>query len=212
MLEAMAKLTKQGICHYDLHGGNILVGDDGIFRVIDFGSAFVGDQVDEKNLWHHIYSFEPSYPPQTPEMAVQNGIHDNFGIQHSIEETFKAKSIFVEGEKIGLSKEEQKHEMMEFWKTQTEWNGSISRASSAEEWVNFYKTYWRKIDSWAVGIIFLGLLDKMLMFPTFINGVWHKDGHIIRVILRACLHANPKKRLTAEEALAKLNELLPAGA
>jgi len=200
MLEGIMKLGKQGICHYDLHGGNILVGDDGVFRIIDFGSAFIGDQVDEHNIWHHIYSFDPSYPPQTPEMSVHNGIHDNIGTQKSIEETFNKKTVFADGEKIGLSREEQKHDMVEFWKTQTEWTG--------DSWVNFYRTYWRKIDSWAVGILFLGLLDKMLRFPEFVNGVWHTRGHIIRVVLRGCLESNPKKRMTAEEALMKLNALM----
>ena len=48
MFQAVALLNKQGICHYDLHKNNILVDYKGRFRIIDFGAAFLGDEVEEK--------------------------------------------------------------------------------------------------------------------------------------------------------------------
>jgi hypothetical protein len=61
--------------------------------------------------------------------------------------------------------------------------------------------YWRSWDSWAVGVMFLNLLEKSFLNYTFVNTVWKNNSNKIRTVLKGLLHSNPIKRLTAEEAL-----------
>ena len=198
MLEGVAKLNEQGICHFDLHEGNILVDTNDVCKVIDFGSAFIGDQLTEEDVMRHTYSFSPEFPPQTPEFAVQNGIVQGLTISYSIEETIRSKAIFTKIQGFfKVSMNSQREELKDFWSHQMEWKGN-------DAWVSFYKTYWRKCDSWAIGILFFELLYKYIVYSS-IQKQWNQNYRVITDVLKGCLHADPRKRLTAMEALALLN-------
>lgn len=195
MLEGIDRLTKQGICHFDLHDGNILVDFHGTMRIIDFGSAFLGDLVSKEDVMNHTYSFSPDYPPLSPEVSVQQGIVQGISLSLAIEQTIQEKKVFKKAEGLlGLSRDEQEKDLYRFF---NEMN---------DDWVNMYKTYWRKWDSWAIGVLFLKLLEKSFLLPSFIQGVWQTKGTVIRTILKGLVQADPRKRLSAGEALEILNK------
>ena len=197
MLEGVSKLEKQGICHFDLHDGNILVDYHGTMRIIDFGSAFLGDQTTEETVTNHTYSFSPDYPPLSPEVTVQQGIAQNISLELAIDQTIEFKRVFKRSESIlGLSRHEQEKSLHRFFE------------SIDDDWVEFYRKYWRKWDSWAIGVLFVKLLEKNFLLPSFINGVWTREGNKIKEILRGFIQADPRKRLTAEEALDLLNKTI----
>lgn len=199
LLTAVAKLNAQGICHYDLHGNNITVDFKGKLRIIDFGSAFVGDQITEEQTKKHMYSFQPTYPPQPPELSVQNGLHQSLGMAFSIQSTMEEKKIFPLAQSIlGLSIGDQRKLLAEFWARDQMWKGGQS-------WVPWFRAYWRVWDGWAVGILFLEILRKMLLIPSFIHGEYATHGVRIRSVLKGLLNANPLLRMTAGEALLALS-------
>lgn len=199
VLEGVAKLNAQGICHYDLHDGNILVDMRGTLRIIDFGNAFLGDQVNDSTIWRHIYTFSPEYAPQPPELSIQNGIHQNLSYSYALQQTIYQKKIFQTMENVlGISKGQLIRDVQTFWSEDSVWKG--------DGWVPFFRTYWRIWDSWAVGILFIKILQKMFLFPSFINGPWKKHRNTTRGVLIGLLQMDPRRRLTAEKALEILKE------
>jgi serine/threonine protein kinase len=198
MLEGILKLQQQGICHFDLHTGNILVDSHETMRIIDFGAAFVGDQVTQKNLWLHIYDFSPEYDPQPPELSVMNGLYSKKPLLQSIVDTVKYKKVMSITEQIlGYSLEEQENDLRIFWKSDTTYNGG--------SWIPFFHKYWLLWDNWSIGVIFVKLLQKALFNPSFVKKTWSVYGLIIRKVLKGLLHPNPMRRLTAEKALSLLS-------
>ncbi len=197
LLTAVAKLNAQGICHYDIHGNNLTVDFAGRLRIIDFGSAFVGDQITEEQTRKHMYSFQPTYPPQPPELSVQNGLNQNLGMAFSIQSTMEDKKVFpLLQSLLGVSKEEQTRSLAEFWATEQLWKGG--------SWVPWFRAYWGLWDGYAVGVLFLDILRKMLLIPSFVQGDYARHGSVIRTVLKGLLAANPMKRMTAGEALSVL--------
>ena len=198
VLEGVALLNKQGICHFDLHDGNVLVDTRGTFRIIDFGSAFHGDTIDEKGVRRHLYAFSPEFPPQPPEMSMQNGIYGGLSIADGLEQTLKQKRAFrLAARLIGLPEATQRAELAKFWIEDTTWKG--------ESWVPFFHAYWRVWDSWAVGILFLEILEKCFLLPGFLATTWPRDSAVIKTVLKGLLASSPVSRFSAEAALRELD-------
>ena len=198
MLEGVVKLQQQGICHFDLHTGNILVDSHETMRIIDFGAAFVGDQVNQKNLWLHIYDFSPEYDPQPPELSVMNGLYSNKPLLQSIVDTVKYKKVMKITEQIfGYSLEEQENDLRYFWKNDTTYEGG--------SWIPFFHKFWKTWDTWSIGVIFIKLLQKALFNPSFLIKTWNIHGSIIRKVLKGLVHPNPEYRFSAEKALSLLS-------
>lgn len=194
VLEGCALLQEAGLCHYDIKELNILVSDSGTLRLIDFGSAFIGDAVTEDNLWRNQYPFIPEYGPQPPEFSVQCGLHAGLGYAHSIRETVAKKFAFKLIENIlGITTEKNAADMKKFWEEQGEWKG--------DSWVPFFHTYWRKWDSWGVGVIFIRILQMCLFKHKFVEEVWKKDRDVIKNVLKGLLAVDPRERLTCVAAL-----------
>lgn len=196
MLEAIVKLQTQKICHYDLHEANILVDARGTFRIIDFGASFVGPEVNDTTLWRHIYDFQPEYGPQPPELSVQNGLYQNISYTYSIQQTIAQKKVFKQLERLlGVPMSGQAEALDRFWRNQ----------SGASDWSLFFQTYWASWDTWAIGVIFLKLLEKCFLLPNFIDTQWSIKGREIKTVLKGLLNVDPTQRLSAETALKILN-------
>jgi serine/threonine protein kinase len=193
LLTAVAKLNAQGICHFDLHENNVLI-NGGILRIIDFGSAFLGDEATEYIVSRHVYDFSPKFPPQPPELSVQNALYAGMDMNSALEQTIKQKNIFTVAHKLlGLNPANSLKELRNFWSYHPHLEG--------DSWVPFFKKNWRSWDSWAVGVIFLNILEKSFIKPSFINTVWKNHSTIIRIVLKGLLHSDPTERMTAEQAL-----------
>ena len=194
VLTAVAKLSKQGICHFDLHENNVLV-NKGVLRLIDFGSAFLGDETTEHVVRRHVYDFSPKFPPQPPELSVQNALYAGLDIRLALEQTVKQKHVYSVAYKLlGMNPDAALRDLREFWSTHP----------ATPSWVPFFKENWRSWDSWAVGVMFLNILEKCFLKPTFIGTVWKNHSVVIRTVLKGLLCSDPTKRMTASDALALL--------
>lgn len=194
VLTAVAKLTAQGICHFDMHENNVLV-NKGVLRIIDFGSAFLGDETTEHVVRRHVYDFSPKFPPQPPELSVQNALYAGMDMKFALEQTVKQKHAYSLAYKLlGMNPQAGLNDLREFW----------SSHPVGVSWVPFFKENWRSWDSWAVGVMFLNILEKCFLKPTFINTVWKNHSVVIRTVLKGLLCSDPTKRMTAAEALALL--------
>ena len=191
MLEGCVRLAGQGVCHFDLHEGNVVSGVAGVLRLIDFGSAIQGDLTTDKVVKDHTYSFSPEYPPQPPELAVQNGVAGGLDAFECVHKTIEAKRVFQLAESyLGTPRSESLKALREFYST----DQAALEGINKKRWVDLYKKYWRKWDSWAVGVMFLGLARKRHL----------RLSAAVKPVLRGLLMASPVNRLTAAEALALL--------
>jgi serine/threonine protein kinase len=72
VFEGIRLLHKRHWVHGDLHMGNILVDDQGVARIVDFGLSYNLDRLKEKNLIS--LSFLPKFDNYPPEMDLLAGI------------------------------------------------------------------------------------------------------------------------------------------
>jgi len=195
ILQGGSLLAAQGICHYDIKETNIVIDTENTMRFIDFGSAFLGDSISEKNMWHQVYSgFLPEYAPQPPELSILDGFKEKMDLDETIKKVMNAKREFKLIENIlDVTKDENEDRLYEFWRNQEEWKGG--------SWVSFFHKFWRVFDSWAIGIIFIRILNKCLMYHSFVERVWNANKTKIIKVLGGVLQVDPRMRLTCKEAL-----------
>jgi serine/threonine protein kinase len=191
LLEAVSKLNKQGVCHFDIKFDNIVVDFKYVMRIIDFGISFVGNTLTEDDMYKFSYEFSADYYPWPPEVNVRQGLKQGMSLQEAVFKTIKEKEIFYKKQTIlGIPNTTDRHELYTF---------SMDTYSISN--LEFYKTYWNKFDVWAVGVIFLKLLYKCFLHPGFITRVWTEKGNSIKKVLKGLLEADPRKRMSADEAL-----------
>lgn len=184
MLKAAVLLEDQGVCHYDLHDGNVAIDSKGVLRILDFGSSFLGDSADEGTVKAHAYVFSPDYPPQPPELSVQNAVTGGLESEEGIRRTIAAKVVFEQRQSVlGIPVKEAREALSDFWRH--------SSVVTADDWPRFYQLHWRKWDSWAIGVMFMGIMRKAHINPT----------PAVRATLTGLLKASPVARFTAAQAL-----------
>jgi serine/threonine protein kinase len=206
MLEAGSTLLIAGVCHYDLHPGNILVDDKGVARILDFGMSFTKESIrndllanrwkvlvfgQEQQISPHILNSEP------PEITVMTAIREQeYRFEDALKYTIVGKPIFRSLEKIyGISRVSSANELRSFWQT--------SQVSQDEDWARFWQLYWPGYDAWALGAISLSLLQMLIVNPAFTTSdAWKQRQGAIRTALRGLLEPSPRKRLDCIEALA----------
>jgi serine/threonine protein kinase len=200
VLEGVSKLNKQGICHLDLKGDNMLVDFYGTIRIIDFGISFLGDETTEQTVKEHQFPFSPEYDAFPPELAVQEGLHNTMSLRFAIQQSIQNKKIMrTAATLLGLDETIQEQMLYKFWISDP-----VSLETHGKHWVKWFRTYWRSWDAWAIGVVFLKLLQKSLLVPLFIQNEWKEYKSKIILVLKGLLQADPRVRLTAEEALSLL--------
>jgi serine/threonine protein kinase len=210
MLEAAGTLLLSGICHYDIHPGNIVVDKQGAFRLIDFGMAFKGPTITKTVIdlrWKVLRFGTPEHTEhwisnqEPPEITIINAVANNeFPLEAAIQKTIYTKNIFGQLAKpmFGISRQNQIERFEKFWMT--------SKACREENWVKFFKLYWSVFDSWALGTLFFTYLQKQLSFYQFTSSdAWKTKQVPIQAALRGMMDINPRNRLDAIEALALLD-------
>lgn len=195
VLEGVALLHKQDICHCDIHEGNIIIDPKGTPRILDFGESFVGHAVNENTIRLHKYKFSPSFDYQAPELAVQNGLQAGLSMAQSIQAVLQHKFILQKANTIlGLSLRQQQKNFVSFWNVD-------DITYRGDSWVPFYKTYYKAFDAWSVGVVFMKVLLKCLFIPLFVQTQWQESKIPITNVLRGLLQIDPIRRMSVEEAL-----------
>jgi len=202
LLTGLSLLHKQGLCHFDIHAGNILE-ENGYLRFIDFGSSFRSDSIDKSVIDRHSYTFTSDFPTQPPELSIQNGIYHNLPVDYCIQQLLKGREVFRNGlPYTGITSfyVESKLELI----------GNYI-GTTTEEWIRFYTKHWKKFDTWSLGVVFFDVLKQCLLLPSF-QPVWKTHQTLITTILRGCLEPHPTCRFSAEEALSYFSAGAAAGA
>lgn len=197
LLEGVAKLNNQGICHFDLHANNILVDHHGTLRIIDFGVSFAILQLNKNNIGAYQNHFSPGYGQESPELTIQRGIREKLKLTYLINETIEKKKVFrIAASLFGdgpLSLEKQRQSLERFWLE--------DKTAQDKTWLTFFKTYWITWDSWCVGVLFIRILQDKLSQVRFARYVWPVIQPLLQKLFEGLLITDPRKRLTAQQAL-----------
>ena len=213
LLEAGSILLLAGVCHFDLHPGNILVDKKKTVRILDFGLSFPTDNINEtvvNGRWKRLrFGFESDaahptvHNSEAPELTIMNSMRRReYSIEEGVKMTVLGKAIFKDMEKyLGVSKEEARDSLVYFFES--------SKLARERDFVGLWKTYWPGFDGWAIGCLLLDTLKALLLLPEFTQGQYKARKSSILAALRGLLEPDPRKRLDCMEALALYDPASP---
>ena len=206
LLEIGAFLTLHGFIHNDLHTNNVVLEDNYEPRLIDFGRSYSISSLNTE-LLDEISSvfYNPEIAVVPPEITLHHGLMNDVTLNNILDDLLHKKSGILNGERIlGMNRKQQIKELREFFLS--------SRSAQSNNWLTFYKTYWPRVDSWAIGSDILTILRRLLISRQFTeSNEWKQKQSVVKEVLRGLIQASPKKRIDCVEALAlydPMNELV----
>lgn len=206
ILEAGSTLLLAGVSHFDLHQGNILMDNQKVVRILDFGLSFSGSSINEivvNGRWKRLrFGFEPDaahpsiHNSEAPELTLMNAVRRNeYTVEMAIKLVILGKEVFKDMETyLGISKQDSAERLLSFWTT--------SEAAQQKDFVKLWRTYWPGYDAWSIGCILLDTLKYLLLIPQFVDGEYKTKQTSVLATLRGLLDPNPRTRLDCIEALA----------
>jgi serine/threonine protein kinase len=195
LLEGVALMNLYGLVHRDLHQKNIIIDNAQVPRIIDFNLTInVKNKITSKQL-RHSHNIGVFHEP--PDSTLVNAIALGHKPQNIIESILTKKSIIRTIQAVlGITIDDMRESLNDFY------NKSVSAQSGDE--LKWFQTYWRKIDSWAIGANLVQLISKLLLWPDF-QKQWRKLSTTIVPILKGLCNVNPVYRIDAIQALYKLD-------
>jgi hypothetical protein len=199
LLEAVSILNLHGVIHNDLHGGNILVDENNVTRIIDFNKAlFSYEPIDEKEL---SFMYSASYSQISPDYHLMNGRVQNIGEEFLIKDFLMKRSrTLVNPLRVffGITEKDIEEQFEQF----------IEKSKSYKN-LNFqswFSSHWRTLDSWSLGVVFLEIIYSFSFFPSFESGNWQFEKNRVLPVLSKMLAINPFERLDCVQALNELDK------
>jgi serine/threonine protein kinase len=190
LMEGCSMLTLFGIVHRDLHQGNILVDRLNVPRIIDFNLAVFRDGIEEDMLRHE-HNVTISQEP--PDSTIVNAIRLTYNPEKVIDSILSKRTILNKIVRVlGVSKEDMKLDMRRFVQA--------SRSVQLGDGKMWFESYWRTIDSWAIGINIVDCLSKFMLWPALESQITALRSEFFPVLKRMC-EVNPIERIDCIQAL-----------
>jgi serine/threonine protein kinase len=191
-ISAGALLNLFGIVHRDLHNDNILVDEHNIPRIIDFNlSIFIRNQNLDINDIQHKYEYDISQEP--PDSTLVNAISRGNQPNKVLNDVIFKKSIIKKiNSLLGISKESMFQDLQQFYYK--------SKSVKSGDLLKWFHTYYRVIDSWAVGINIVLLIHKLLLWSKF-RPTYNKYKTKLIPLLKKLCSVNPLDRVDCVQAL-----------
>lgn len=199
LLEAGSLMLLNGFIHYDIYAKNILIDNHNIPRLIDFGQSFLRKDISLETIFNRWKVLKPeestTEPPEVTFLTAMYEPH-HYSFEDTIKYIMPQKRIFNIIEKVlGVPVKQQINELANFFK------GSL--AFQNRDYVKFWRLYYTGFDSWAIGVLFVQILNKLIFSYNFIESAeWKLKKKVVLNILRKMTLSNPKERIDCVEALA----------
>ena len=190
-IEAGALLNLFGIVHRDLHDENILVDKYNVPRIIDYNFAiFIEQNITSANL-RHDYTYHN--PQECPDSTLINAVNLGYKSYNVIDTIVNKKPIIQKiVSTLGISRQHMSQSLELFY--------SKNKDINASDNVEWFKNYWRTIDSWSIGINIVSLIVKMSLWPHFSETIrTHK--HTLFPVLKKMCEVSPSERIDCVQAL-----------
>jgi len=192
LLGAGALLVIHGIVHYDLHDQNIIVSKTGVPRIIDFGGSIqINDPISRLGLESNYKSMIPFFQYSVDYIALlgKKNKYDNFNIKARIK---KGKYVKYLTQILGLSNNKIEEELNKLLtKNKVIFQGDLDK---------WFDQYWQKMDSYAIGINLLEMVETHAMAPQIRNPFENETTRIKTAITYLCT-INPDERWDCVQAL-----------
>lgn len=186
LIEAGSLLNLFGIVHRDIHKGNILIKDD-VPRIIDYNLSII--VTDNKIIPKHTYNIISSQEP--PDSTLVNAVSLGYKPDKIIESIILNKPIIKQIVNIlNVSQDDMIKSLQLFYYTHKD-----VKASDNTEW---FKNYWRTIDSWAIGVNIIHLIHNFSLSPEFSKGL---NKNKLFPMLRKMCAVSPNERIDCVQAL-----------
>lgn len=193
-IESAAMLAVFGMVHRDIHQGNILVDQHQVPRLIDFNLA-VFHKNTEADMLAHQHNVTISQEP--PDSTLVNAVYKGLSVDKVIDSIISKKQILNKITTVfGVSKEDMKLDLRRF--------AQASRAVQSGDLKAWFDSYWRLIDSWAVGINIADCLSRFILWPELADQISELRTTFIPVVKRMCA-INPIDRIDCIQALHAIN-------
>ena len=195
LIEAGALLNLFGVVHRDIHGGNILMDDNQVPRIIDYNlSISVTNNISVNDLKHQ---HNINLPQEPPDSTLVNAIYLKYNHDKIIESIIRKKDILKKIRMLFAISEAEQEESLESYYLQ-------SKSLKMGDEVMWFNNYWSKIDSWAIGVILVDLIIKLSYWSQF-AGKLKKISVKLFPVLRKMCEVNPKERYDCVQALHTLS-------
>lgn len=198
LAEALHIMHSHNWVHGDFHFGNIVVDNNDVPRIIDFGLTYNLNTIREKHVVN--MAFLPSYDNYAPELDYLSGVFSISDKHELVNQIYNRKRILREIDEAFPTSNGVLDEMMHF--------AERVDVSSPGNAVLFLQKYGASSDMWTFGYDFYKLYMLLLSVPAVIDSKFYKyhNGDQMR-ILRGLLQVDPRKRLTSEQLLTELYSL-----
>lgn len=190
-VEAGALLTLFGIVHRDIHQGNILIDNEQVPRIIDFNLAImIGSQITTKSLQHQ-YNYIIAQEP--PDSTLVNAIRLGYNGENVIDTIIEKKPICKKIRTVlGISETEMRDSLEAFY--------TKSKSLKMGDEAKWFESYWRTVDSWAIGVNIVDLISKLSLWPNFSLKIQSSKAKLFPVLKRLCA-VSPLERIDCIQAL-----------
>lgn len=197
ILEGAALMTLFGIVHRDLHLGNVLVDDEAVPRIIDFGLAI--DTTKKQTPADLLHTSETVRLLQIPpDYTLVNSIAQGWAPYDMINHIMKNKKLLqIISTTLGVPLASMDASLREFYEK--------SPSAQSGDIVGWFERYWSKLDSWAVGAQITYMLSSMMLWDSFMRGEFSTYSDKLLGVLRGMCAVNPMRRLDCVAALAELD-------
>lgn len=196
LLEAGSMLALFGIVHRDLHLGNVLVDHKQVPRIIDFNLSIrvLADSITPAMISH---TFKPQLIQEPPDSALVMGISAGHPSERIIQSIMRNKWILTKLQSLfKISKEDMGEKLRDLCKR--------SRSIQNGDTVEWFRTYWSKIDSWSIGVMIIDRMSSFSLWPEF-GSMMESARTTLDPILRKMCAVHPVDRIDCVEALEMLD-------
>jgi hypothetical protein len=191
LIRAGALLNIFGVVHRDIHQGNILIDTHHIPRIIDFNLSIIKEYPTKLESLLHTYSLNISQEP--PDSMLVNAIAQKHSapkvIQSIVYKTYIMKKVSII---LSYPMSNMYDELKSFY------DDSLSVQSG--DIVGWFNTYWRTVDSWAIGVNLVDLLSKLMYWSSF-EPIYATFRSKITPLLRRMCAVSPRDRIDCVQAL-----------
>ena len=196
LVEAGALLNLVGIVHRDIHHGNILVDKHDVPRLIDFNLSIMTENpvTAARLIYDHTVMVEQMPPDSTLVNAIAQGHKDGYKIIESI--LTKRPVMKKIHTMLGVSPLQMTRDLDYLYQK--------SKSIPTGNVVAWFQAYWRKNDSWAIGVNLIHFFSRLALWSEMNSLLAPHWDRLLPVLQRMC-EVSPLKRIDCVQALYQLD-------
>lgn len=199
LLEGASLMALFGVVHCDLHAGNVLTDRVNVPRIIDFNRALSIHHMDQVLSKMALSYYANRLLIQvSPDWLLVSGRLEKMDKDTILDDLFEHSAWLKKIQAfLGVTAASQRESLETFYEK--------SRSAQAGNLILWFKSYWRLVDSWAVGNLLMNTLLKLLLWPSFQATDYSRHAPQIKTVLRKMLATSPLERIDSVQALALLD-------